>query len=166
MILASDERFNQTLLRQAFGHFPSGVTAFCGMVDGRPEGMAASSFTSVSVDPALVLVCIQNTSSTWPKLASLPHLGLSVLASDHGTVARSLASKGGDRFGNVEWEATESGSVFVHRATLWLDCVPFSMVEAGDHQIVVLKIEALAMNTDISPMVFHHSKFHGLAPTA
>ena len=91
MITAADEGFDQALLRQAFGCFPSGVTAFCGMIDGKPEGMTASSFTSVSIDPALVSVCVANSSSTWPKLASLPALGLSVLSSEHGTVARSLA---------------------------------------------------------------------------
>jgi len=81
MITAADEGFDQALLRQAFGCFPSGVTAFCGMINRKPEGMAASSFTSVSIDPALVSVCVAHTSSTWPKLAGLPALGLSVLSS-------------------------------------------------------------------------------------
>jgi flavin reductase (DIM6/NTAB) family NADH-FMN oxidoreductase RutF len=62
-------------LRQAFGAFPSGVTAFCGLIDGLAEGMAASSFTSVSLDPPLVSVCVANTSTTWPKLAQLDRLG-------------------------------------------------------------------------------------------
>lgn len=166
MTLAIDDQFDQTVLRQAFGCFPSGVTAFCGMIEGRPEGMAASSFTSVSIDPALVSVCVAKTSSTWPKLASLDRLGLSVLSSDHGTVARSLASKSGDRFGSVEWTAAESGAVFVHGATLWLDCSVYEVLEAGDHDIVLLQIRALAMYPDVSPMVFHRSGFHDLAPTA
>lgn len=165
MIPATDDQFDQGLLRQAFGCFPSGVTAFGGMIDGVPEGMAASSFTSVSIDPALVSVCVANTSSTWPKLAALGRLGLSVLSSEHGTVARSLASRNGDRFGSVDWVATDGGAVFVHGATLWLDCAPYKVVEAGDHQIVVLRIEALAMYPDVAPMVFHKSDFHELAPS-
>ncbi len=163
MIAATDSQFDQALLRQAFGCFPSGVTAFCGLVDGEPDGMAASSFTSLSVDPALVLVCVQNTSSTWPRLAQLSHLGLSVLASDHSTVARSLASKNGDRFAGVDWAANENGAVFVHGSTLWMDCTIHSVVEGGDHQIVQLKVEALTMNPDVAPMVFHRSGFHALA---
>ncbi len=166
MISAADRGFDQALLRQAFGCFPSGVTAFCGMIDGKPEGMAASSFTSVSIEPALVSVCVANTSSTWPKLAALPALGLSVLASDHGTVARSLASKGIERFAAVDWTGTESGAVFVHGATLWLECRPFKSVDAGDHQIIVLEIEALLMNPDVEPMVFHRSTFHEIARSA
>jgi flavin reductase (DIM6/NTAB) family NADH-FMN oxidoreductase RutF len=166
MIGAVDGQFDQAVLRQAFGCFPSGVTAFCGLLDGVAEGMAASSFTTVSLDPPLVSVCVANTSTTWPKLAGLQRLGLSVLAGDHGPVARALAAKNSDRFSNVDWMATDSGAVFVHGATLWLECSPFKRIEAGDHEIVVLQIVSLAMYPDVAPMVFHRSNFHGLASTA
>jgi len=165
-MIAIDDDFDQALLRKAFGCFPSGVTAFCGLLDGVAEGMAASSFTSVSLEPALVSVCVANTSTTWPKLAGLTRLGLSVLAGDHAPVARALASKTGNRFDGVDWTATESGAVFVHGATLWLECAPFKRIEAGDHEIVVLQIVALAMYPDVAPMVFHRSNFHELASTA
>lgn len=165
-VTASDEAFNQSLLRQAFGQFPSGVTAFCGMIDGRPDGMAASSFTSVSVDPALVSVCVANTSSTWTRLADLPTLGLSVLSSEHGAVARALAAKGSDRFAEVDWAETESGAVFVHGASLWMETIPFKVVDAGDHQIVVLEIKSLLIHPDVEPMVFHRSAFREIARIA
>lgn len=152
-------------LRRVFGCFPCGVIAVCAMVDDQPVGMAASSFTSVSLDPALVSVCVANTSTTWPKLANLERLGLSVLAGDHAPIARSLASKTGDRFSGIDWVATDSGAVFVHGATLWLECAPFKRVEAGDHEIVVLQIVALAIYPDVAPMVFHRSNFRELAPT-
>jgi flavin reductase (DIM6/NTAB) family NADH-FMN oxidoreductase RutF len=164
MITAVDDQFDQALLRQAFSCFPSGVTAFCGLLDGVAEGMAASSFTSVSLEPPLVSVCVANTSATWPKLATLERLGLSVLAGDHVPIARALASKNGDRFGDVDWVATDTGAVFVHGATLWLECAPYKRVEAGDHEIVVLRIVSLAMYPDVAPMVFHRSNFRELAP--
>jgi flavin reductase (DIM6/NTAB) family NADH-FMN oxidoreductase RutF len=166
MIGAVDGQFDQAVLRQAFGCFPSGVTAFCGLLDGVAEGMAASSFTTVSLDPPLVSVCVANTSTTWPKLARLERLGLSVLAGDHGSIARALAAKNGDRFSDVDWMATDSGAVFVHGATLWLECSPFKRIEAGDHEIVVLQIVSLAVYPDVAPMIFHRSNFHGLASTA
>jgi flavin reductase (DIM6/NTAB) family NADH-FMN oxidoreductase RutF len=161
-----DDQFDQALLRQAFSCFPSGVTAFCGMLDGSPEGMAASSFTTVSLDPPLVSVCIAKTSTTWPRLAKLRRFGLSVLAGEHGPIARALASKTGNRFGGVAWTAAESGAVFVHGATLWLECGPFKRVEAGDHEIVILQIVSLAAYPDVTPMIFHRSGFRELAPTA
>jgi flavin reductase (DIM6/NTAB) family NADH-FMN oxidoreductase RutF len=164
--LLLDDKFDAQLLRQAFGCFPSGVTAFCGMGEGKPEGMAASSFTSVSLAPALVSVCVATTSTTWPKLAELDRLGLSVLSNEHGPVARALSAKGTDRFSEISWDSTDSGAVFVHGASLWLECAPYQTVAAGDHEIVVLEIVSLAMNPDAAPLVFHRSNFHNLAPTA
>jgi len=166
VIAATDGRFDQALLRQAFGCFPSGVTAFCGVIDGVPEGMAASSFTSVSLEPALVSVCVAKTSTTWPRLARLNRLGLSVLAGEHGPVARALSSKSGDRFAGVDWTASDAGAVFVHGSTLWLEVAPYRRIEAGDHEIVLLEIVEVSMNPDVSPMVFHRSSFHELAPAS
>lgn len=72
------EELDAQRLRQAFGCFPGGVTAVASLVDGEPVGMAVSSFTSVSMAPPLVSVCMQDSSSTWPKLRDRPRLGLSV----------------------------------------------------------------------------------------
>lgn len=165
-MVSTGPSFDQAVLRQAFGCFPSGVTAICGLLDGQPIGMAASSFTSVSLEPALVSVCVARTSSTWPKLRSLPILGVSVLAEDHGEAARALAAKSGDRFASVHWEATDSGAALVHGSTLWLECTIESEVPAGDHDIVLLRIQSLETYPDVAPMVFHGSKFRQLAPTA
>ena len=166
MIAAAAQELDSTMLRQAFGCFPTGVTAFCGLADDRPGGFAASSFTSVSIEPALVSICVANTSETWPKLARMKRLGISVLASAQGGVAKSLASKGEDRFADVPWTALESGAVFVEGASLWLECEPFLRLPAGDHEIVLLRILALEMDPEVTPMVFHRSRFHELATPA
>ncbi|MFJ6852646.1 flavin reductase family protein [Streptomyces sp. NPDC091271] len=150
-------------LRQAFGCFPSGVTALCAYRDGEPVGLAASSFTSVSMDPPLVSVCIQHTSTTWPKLRERPRLGLSVLAEGQDEICARLASKGGDRFAGVDWFASDDGSVFVEGATLWLDCTIQEEVPCGDHDIVLLGIQGLSAVLDTSPLVFHGSRFRRLA---
>lgn len=166
MIAATAQQLDSTVLRQAFGCFPSGVTAFCGLADGRPEGFAASSFTSVSLDPALVSICVANSSTTWPKLARMTRLGISVLASAQGGVASALAGKGADRFAGVPWTSTDSGAVFIEGASLWLECEPFLRLPAGDHEIVLLRILALEMDPEVTPMVFHRSAFRELATPA
>jgi len=166
MITATQEAFDAQELRRAFGCFPSGVTAFCGLAGGQPEGIAASSFTSVSLEPALVSVCVANDSATWPKLARMSRLGISVLSREHGAVARALASKSADRFGEVDWTAKDGGAVFIHGASLWLECKPFLRLPAGDHEIVLLEIIALEMDPDVTPMVFHRSSFRELATPA
>jgi flavin reductase (DIM6/NTAB) family NADH-FMN oxidoreductase RutF len=150
------------VLRGAFASFPSGITAVAAMRSGRPRGLAASSFTSVSLDPPLVSVCIARTSTTWPALRAAPRLGLSVLAEEHGHVARSLATRGIDRFAGVSWDRTPNGAVFVHGAALWLDCTRYDEVRAGDHEIVLLCIQQLWTYPAVSPLVFHGSKFRRL----
>jgi flavin reductase (DIM6/NTAB) family NADH-FMN oxidoreductase RutF len=151
------------VLRHAYGMFPSGVTAVCAMIDDKPTGMAASSFTSVSVEPPLVSVCVAHTSTTWPLLKRAERLGVSVLASDHSSVARSLSAKVGDRFANTAWDVSLHGAVFVHGSALWLDCRIEAEFRAGDHDIIVLRITALQPYPDVAPMVFHGSKFRQLA---
>ncbi|UIX29186.1 flavin reductase family protein [Streptomyces sp. GQFP] len=160
----TDMLFDQAVLRRAFGCFPSGVTAVCGMLDGVPQGMAASSFTSVSLAPPLVSVCVAHTSTTWPTLAALPRIGVSVLAEGHTGEVSALASKKGDRFADVSWEAAESGAVFVHGSTLWLECEVHDQLPAGDHDVVLLRICSLQANPDVAPMVFHNSGFRRLLP--
>lgn len=151
------------VLRSAFALFPSGVTAVCGIVDGQPVGLAASSFTSVSLGPPLVSVCVAHTSTTWPVLRSCRKLGVSVLAHDHGPVARQLAAKGVERFRDVEWEETEDGAVLLRDAALWLECSISREVAAGDHDIVLLHVAAAMPYPEVTPMVFHGSKFRRLA---
>jgi flavin reductase (DIM6/NTAB) family NADH-FMN oxidoreductase RutF len=156
---AESRLLTSDVLRRAYGMFPSGVTAVCALREGVPVGMAASSFTSVSIEPALVSVCMAVTSTTWPTLRLRPALGISVLGASHGTVARSLSAKTGDRFADVDWEANKDGAVFVHGATLWLDCSIRDEIRAGDHDIVVFEIRALESYPDVDPMIFHASKF-------
>lgn len=153
-------------LRAAFGCFPSGVTALCGLGENGPDGMAASSFTSVSIDPPLVSVCVQKTSATWPRLKEMQHLGLSVLSEEQEGVCRSLSSKQGDRFANVPWESVSGGAVFVEGAAARLNCVLESEVEAGDHLVAFLRIVGLQWDPDAVPLVFHGSRFRNLSPLA
>ena len=77
-------------LREAFGHFPTGVIAIAAEVEGTRVGLAASTFVPVSLDPPLVSFCVQNTSETWPKLQDVPVLGISVLGEAHDTAARGI----------------------------------------------------------------------------
>ncbi|MBF6556342.1 MAG: flavin reductase family protein [Acidimicrobiales bacterium] len=154
---------DHTDLRKAYGCFPSGVTAVCALSDGAPVGMAASSFTAVSISPPLVSVCVQLASTTWPRLRGLPRLGVSVLAEDQDAACRALAMKGGDRFADLAWEANDDGALFVNRATAWLECSVYSELSAGDHLIALLEIHGFGSDPGRSPLVFHSSRFRHLS---
>jgi flavin reductase (DIM6/NTAB) family NADH-FMN oxidoreductase RutF len=152
-------------LRQAFGAFPSGVAAICARVDRQPVGMAASSFTSVSVDPPLVSVCIQNSSTTWPVLRDRARLGLSVMSQWQDVACRQLASKEGDRFANIEWDAGPHDSVLVRGSSAWMEVSLYKEIEAGDHLIALLEVHGLDTSPHTPPLIFHASQFRKIALT-
>ncbi|HEY1700629.1 MAG TPA: flavin reductase family protein [Trebonia sp.] len=152
-------------LRRVFGAFPTGVVAVAAVIDGRPAGMAASSFTSVSLDPALVSVCVAHTSTTWPVLAGAARIGISVLSAQQQRAGRQLAARNGDRFAELSWRATDDGAVFLDGASAWLDTSIDQHVRAGDHDIVVLRVHDLDAEHHVHPLVFHASEFRTLVPT-
>ncbi|MGY4098821.1 flavin reductase family protein [Nocardia sp. R16R-3T] len=155
------------VLREAFGCYPSGVVSICAMVEGDngPEaaGMVASSFVAVSIEPPLVAFCVQWSSTTWPRLAKVPRLGVSVLAEAQDSLAQQMASKDGDRFKGLELHVSD-GAVFVEGAAAWMLCSVDSVLAAGDHGIVLMRIEALTTSATTSSLVFHRSRFRNLAP--
>lgn len=154
--------FDHAVLRAAYALFPTGVTAVAALREGQPVGLAASSFTSVSLHPPLVSVCIARTSSTWPRLRSAPTLGVSVLAEGQAAIARQLAASGRDRFEGVAWTGTDDGAVLLDGACLWLECTLDSEVAAGDHEIGLLRVEAITPFQGRQPVVFHGSEFRQL----
>lgn len=161
-------RTNQDLdpqrLREAFGTFPSGVVAVAAEVDGELVGLAASSFTSVSLDPPLVSFSIANTSKTWPDLRRAAHLGVTVLAAHHGDVCRQLAGPVDRRFDGVTVSASDDGAVTLDEGLARFDCTVYREVEAGDHTIVLLQLHAVEHVVDAAhPLVFHRSAFGRLA---
>jgi flavin reductase (DIM6/NTAB) family NADH-FMN oxidoreductase RutF len=152
-------------LRQAFGQFPSGVVAICAELAGERMAMAASSFVGVSFDPPLVAFCVQNTSTTWPRLRGAGRLGVSVLGEAHEGATRTLAAKAGDRFEGLSTTTTDEGAVFVDGACAWLDVTVTEEVPAGDHAIVLMQVNEVDIREEM-PIVFHRSRFNRLQVVA
>lgn len=151
------------VLRGVFGRVPAGVVVVAGVVGGAPQGLVASTFVGVSLDPPLVSFCIQWTSSTWPLLEHLPRLGVSVLGVDDEAVARQVAGRG-DRFAGVDLEVTAEGAVLLPGSTAWLETSVHQVVPAGDHGVVLLRVHALRAFDGVEPLVFHGSAFRALLP--
>jgi flavin reductase (DIM6/NTAB) family NADH-FMN oxidoreductase RutF len=145
------------LLRKAFGSFPSGVVAVAAFVDDVPVGMAASSFTSVSLDPPLVSVSIAHTSATWPQLRRASRIGVSVLAAHHAALCRQLAGPAESRFAGVRWEQRGSGALLVSDAAARFECSVADEFAAGDHLIALLRLHDVD-DGSAPPLVFHRSR--------
>jgi flavin reductase (DIM6/NTAB) family NADH-FMN oxidoreductase RutF len=150
-------------LRTLYGRYPTGVAAVCALRDGRPMGIVATSFTPVSISPALVSICVQHTSTTWPGLSEGGYLGVSVLASTHEAACRQIAAKNVDRFAGIPWFASESNAAFLAGAAAWLDCQVYASIPAGDHDVVLLEVNSTAVDEIVTPLVFHDSRFRELA---
>jgi flavin reductase (DIM6/NTAB) family NADH-FMN oxidoreductase RutF len=153
---------NPSSLREAFGYFPSGVIAIAAEMDGERVGLAASTFVPVSLDPPLVSFCVQNSSTTWPRLKEAPYLGISVLGEAHDDAARTLAAKTGDRFAGLDTQSSTRGAVFIHGTSVWVESAIEHEVPAGDHTIVILRVADITVHSDVPPIVFHRSTFRKL----
>lgn len=164
--LTTNQDLDPTRLREAFGIFPSGVVAVAADVDGERVGLAASSFTSVSLEPALVSFSVANTSKTWPTLRRAGRLGVTILADHHGEVCRRLAGPVEHRFDDVPVTATDDGAVTLDEGLARFDCSVHEEVEAGDHTIVILELHAVEHSDTSLPLVFHRSAFGRLATSA
>jgi len=167
--LTTNQDLDPVELRRAFGVFPSGVVALAAEVDGAPVGLAASSFTSVSLDPPLVSVSLATTSKTWPDLRRAARYGVTVLAEAHGAVCRQLSGPVADRFTDIAVSVGEGGALTLDEGLVRFTCSLYREVEAGDHIIVLLRVEAVdhaRAGDDGQPLVFHRSGFGRLERSA
>ena len=163
--LHTDQDLDPARLREMFGIFPSGVVAVAALVDGAPVGLAASSFTSVSLDPPLVSFSIANASRTWPDLRRAHHLGVTILADHHSAAARQLAGAADRRFDGLTVTATAQGAVTLDDGLAHFETTIHREVPAGDHTIVLLRLRAVhRTGLTESPLVFHRSRFGRLQP--
>ena len=125
-------------LRRALGTFATGVTVVTTIDgDGAPRGFTANSFTSVSLDPPLILVCIAKTAASCPVFQSAESYAVNILSEDQKAVSAAFASRGADRFASVEWSARATGSPVLEGVVAWLDCRMHEVIDGGDHCILI-----------------------------
>ncbi|MFZ2512820.1 MAG: flavin reductase family protein [Gordonia sp. (in: high G+C Gram-positive bacteria)] len=157
-----DAAADPAALKRAYSCFPSGVVAVCRQQStGEHVGMSASAFTTVSLDPPLVSICVRRESTTWPQLRDA-ELGISVFATDQGAAARQLAGPPADRFTGWRPLVEPSGALFIPGAAAHLVCTVASEIPGGDHTVVLLQIHALRSDPGVDPLVFHASTFRAL----
>ncbi len=130
-------------LRSAFGTFMTGVTVVTAHgKNAEPLGFTANSFTSVSLDPPLLLVCLANSSQNYDALIQSKGFAVNVLAEDQIEVSNTFARPVADRFASVGWKPGPQGSPILNGVTAWFDCSMHKIVDAGDHVILIGQVEA------------------------
>jgi 3-hydroxy-9,10-secoandrosta-1,3,5(10)-triene-9,17-dione monooxygenase reductase component len=144
--------------RTVLGHFATGV-ALITAHDGEPVGMACNSFTSVSLEPPLVLFCAAKSSTTWPRIERTGKWAANFLAEDGEEVCRLFAQKGADRFAHVAFTIGRSGAPILDRALAFVDCETVAEHDAGDHVIVVGEVLELGYASEGKPLLFYRGGY-------
>ncbi|MFT2098845.1 flavin reductase family protein [Marinomonas sp. 2405UD66-6] len=130
-------------LRNAFGSFMTGITVVTAVSKtGEKVGFTANSFTSVSMDPPLLLVCPANKLSSFDVFEQCEHFAVSILAEDQQDVSNTFAGSKEDRFAQVDWFEDEFGTPLIRDAVTHFSCSAFEKISAGDHLMLVGKVES------------------------
>ena len=157
------EGTDPSTMRQVLGHFPSGVTIVTGMTSEGPAGFTCQSFSSLSLDPPLVLVLPGRSSTSWPRIEETGRFCVNVLSQEQTELSTLFARSGGDKFTGVEWRESALGSPILGGATAWIDCRLDAVHEGGDHLIVVGAVHDLGAPGD-PPLLFHRGGYARTSP--
>lgn len=129
-------------LRQAFGAFATGVTVITTrQPDGTPRGFTANSFTSVSLDPPLLLVCLAKTAHSADVFATAPHFAVNILAEDQKAVSGLFASRAPDKFDQCAWTPGPADVPLIDGSLAQFTCANQQLVDAGDHLILIGRVD-------------------------
>ncbi|MBI2762042.1 MAG: flavin reductase family protein [Chloroflexi bacterium] len=147
--------------RNALARFASGVTVVTAKdAGGRPAGFTASAFSSLSLDPPLVLVCLEKRAQSYEVFAATEHVAVSILAAGQGDIAWQFARKEIDKFEGVSLETGEvTGLPLIQGATAHLEGRVYERLDGGDHTIFI--VEVLRAHTEDLPPLLHFNRQMG-----
>ncbi|GAA0603272.1 hypothetical protein GCM10009547_01050 [Sporichthya brevicatena] len=140
--------------------FVTGVTVVTTRAaDGRPRGLAANAYTSVSLDPPLVLVCVQKSSWTHPALFESRHLGINILANTQRHVVERFSSKVQDKFAGVAWHGAPAGSPLIDGSAGAIETEIKERFQAKTHTVFIARV-TYAEVSELAPMVYQAGRFY------
>jgi flavin reductase (DIM6/NTAB) family NADH-FMN oxidoreductase RutF len=155
------------LYRELLSHFPAGVTVVTAFDQaGEPRGLTLIAFCGVSLEPPLVLVCVDRNSNTLPAIRHSGGFTVNVISSRSHHVARLMATKSADKFERIPWTPpglAEGGPVLHRDSAAHLVCRTIQEVEAGDHWIFIGEVMEGAAAEGEQPLVFHRRDFVDLS---
>jgi len=162
--------FNSGDFRKTLGAFATGVTVVTTSGEEHAYGMTANAFSSLSLDPPLVLVCIRSGAEGMDRITRNQVFAVNILAAHQEPISRYFASKtrprGRDAFRDVSHRVGVTGSPIIDDVVAALDCRLYSVQEAGDHHILVGEVLALEVSDGVEPLVFHGGRYRVVQPDA
>ncbi len=150
-------------LRDALGCFATGITIVTTLdAAGAPIGLTANSFTSISIDPPLLLVCIANTAASAPVLREAQHFAINVLQIGQQPASNRFAGKGEDRFAATEWSAGDTGVPLLAGSLGSFECTRHAVHEGGDHFILIGEVVRAQFEPRRDPLLYFRGKYRRL----
>ena len=146
-------------MRDVLGHFASGVTVVTAVTDGGPIGFTCQSFSSLSLDPPLVVFAPGRASRTWPLLRGSGRFCINVLAEGQDAVSQNFARSAPDKFAGVPWTPSVHGAPVLEGIVAWIDGELWAEYDGGDHTIAVARVLDLGAYPDRRPLLFHRGAY-------
>ena len=159
------ESFDEDSFRQVLARFATGVVVVTGSTEDGPAGLTCQSFSSLSLDPPLVLLSTARTSKTWPRIEATGRFAVNVLGDDQREPSERFAVSGGDKFAGVAWRTGALGNPLLDGAIAHLECDVHAVHGGGDHVIVLGRVRALEAPglEERAPLVYFRSAYRTLA---
>lgn len=151
--------------RQTMGNFATGVTVITTIDElGHPLGMTANAFTSLSLDPPMVLICVDNNSTTLPQIQQCNKYCVNILSQDQEEVSRQFAKKGGsEKFDGVSYYYGDIGLPVIENSLTSVECEISAILDGGDHKILLGRgIKIHQFTQESKPLVFYRGKYQSL----
>ena len=150
--------------RRILGHYPTGVCVVTALGASGVVGMVVGSFTSVSLEPALVAFLPDRKSKTWPKIQAAGHFCVNVLAERQIDICKAVSSKAENKFDEIPYRLSRSGLPIIEGVVAWIDCQLYAVHEAGDHDIAIGQVLALDVERPAPPLVFLRGGYGSILP--
>ncbi|UEM05432.1 flavin reductase family protein [Skermanella rosea] len=152
--------FDRRAFRNALGCFATGITVITTANDaGEAFGLTANSFSSVSLDPPLVLFCLARSSNALDAFTASGRFAVNVLAETQRDLSVRFSTAIGDRWDGVEWEAWETGAPILKGCLASLDCTTEAVHDGGDHVILVGRVKRLSSLADGKPLLYYKGDY-------
>jgi flavin reductase (DIM6/NTAB) family NADH-FMN oxidoreductase RutF len=150
-------------LRDALGCFATGVTVVTCLDDSRnPAGITVNSFTSVSLDPPLLLVCIHKQAASADALIGATCFAINVLQTGQQPASITFSTRRDDRFGETPWSCGEAGAPILKDSLGVFECERFAVYDGGDHHILVGRVVKASFDSSLDPLLFFRGSYRRL----
>jgi flavin reductase (DIM6/NTAB) family NADH-FMN oxidoreductase RutF len=150
-------------LRDALGCFATGVTVVtCLGPNGKPAGLTVNSFTSVSLDPPLLLVCLAKSAASAAALIAASHFAVNVLQTGQQPASIRFSTRDEDRFGTTPWSFGEAGAPILADSLGVFECEHHAVHDAGDHHILVGQVVKASFDSSLDPLLYFRGRYRRL----